>query len=123
MYFANYPVALYFQIKFIRLICTLHAKNRITNSIGNRRKSSSLRRKYYGNLELQKGYKNRRYKEIPEMKKEYQKKKNEGKKKVYKVEKFYQQIRLESYYFCTVCHRCLYQHSFRLFHDQKYIKF
>ena len=33
VYHANYPKALYFQIQFIRLGCTLDARNRIKNSI------------------------------------------------------------------------------------------
>ena len=42
-------------------------------------------------------------------------------KKVFdKVEKFHQQLRQGHYYIFTVFHRCLYQHSVRLFHDQKY---
>ena len=62
------------------------------------------------------------YKENPESKKEYQRKKRQGKKKVFnKAEKFHQQIRQGPYYICTVCHHCLYQHSARLFHDQKYV--
>ena len=62
------------------------------------------------------------YKENPESKKEYQRKKKQGKKKVFnKAEKFHQQIRQGPYYICTVCHHCLYQHSARLFHDQKYV--
>ena len=47
-----------------------------------------MKRKYHDNLGLRNEYKNMKYKENPELKKEHQKKKNQGKKKV-KVQKFH----------------------------------
>ena len=37
VYHLHFPINLYFQIQFIRVSCTLHEKNRIRNSIKNRR--------------------------------------------------------------------------------------
>ena len=56
------------------------------------------------------------------MKKEYQRTKNQGKKKAFnKVQQSHQRIRQGPYYICILCHRCLYRHSVRIFNDQKYI--
>ena len=55
------------------------------------------------------------------MKKEYQREKSEVQKRASnKIEKRHQQIRQGSYYICTIYDCCLYQHSVRLFYDQKY---
>ena len=42
------------------------------------------------------------------------------KKCLNKVEKICQQIRQGPYFICTVCHRCLYKRSVRLFEHEKY---
>ena len=44
-----------------------------------------------------------------------------NKKCLNKVERFYQQIRKDPYFICTVCHRCLCKARVRLFKDEKYI--
>ena len=43
-----------------------------------------------------------------------------NKKRLNKVEKFCQQIRKGLYFICTVCHRCLYRRSIKLFEHEKY---
>ena len=43
-----------------------------------------------------------------------------NKKCLNKVETFCQQIRQGPYFICTVCHRCLYKRSVRLFEHEKY---
>ena len=59
VYYTNYPMTLYFQIQFNRVTCTSHARNRVRNSIKIRRKN---------NIKLEK---------------EYKRKKNQEKKKVF----------------------------------------
>lgn len=93
-YYADYPITLYFQIQSISVTFSLYARNKIRNSIRNRRKNSTMKRKYHDNPKPQKKYKKRKYKENPELKKEYQRKKNQARQNVFnKVEKFHQQIR------------------------------
>ena len=95
---------LYFQIRFIKVSCTLHVKNKIWNSIKIRRKNSAMKRKYHDNPEPQKEYKKRKYKENNELKKE---KKQEKKKVFDKVEQFHLQIRQGPCYILeTVVRRC-----------------
>ena len=62
VYYANYLMTLSFKIQFIRVSYTLHARNKIRNSIKNRRKNSVTKWKYYANLEPQKKYKEREFK-------------------------------------------------------------
>ena len=68
MFYVNHPMALFFQIQFIRVIFTLHARNKIKASIKNRRKNSAVKRKHHDNPEPQKEYKKKIYKENPELK-------------------------------------------------------
>ena len=91
VYYANCPITVYFQIQFIRVSCILNARNKITNSIRNRRKNSAMKIKYHDNPESQKEYEKRKFKENPELRNECQRKKNQGKNFFFnKVEKFHQ---------------------------------
>ena len=65
--------------------------------------------------------KRNKYEKNPEPKKENHKRMNKKNKKcLNKVEKFCQQIRQVPYFVCTLCHRCLYKRSVRLFEHEKY---
>ena len=64
MFYVNHPMALFFQIQFIRVIFTLHARNKIKASIKNRRKNSAVKRKHHDNTEPQKEYKKRYIRKI-----------------------------------------------------------
>ena len=93
--------------------------------------------KYEGNPELKTEYEKIKYKEYPEPKREYEKNKydknpepkKENRKKMYKknkkclnkLKKFCQQMRSVPYFICTVCHRCPYKRSVRLFEHKTYI--
>ena len=44
-----------------------------------------------------------------------------NKKCLNKLENFCQQIRQGPYFICTLCYRCLYKRSIRLFEHEKYI--
>ena len=72
--------------------------------------------KYEENPEPKRKYEKNKYEKNPKPKKENRKKMNKKNKKcLNKVEKFCQQIRQDPYFICTVCHRCLYKRSVRLF--------
>ena len=57
----------------------------------------------------------------PEPKKQNYKKMHKKNKKCFKkVEKIFKQIWQDPYFICTVCHRCRYKRSVRLFEHEKY---
>ena len=59
-----------FEIQFIRISFDLYGRNRILDSIKNRRKNSAVKREYHDNPEPQKKYSKRKYnKENSESKK------------------------------------------------------
>ena len=72
--------------------------------------------KYEENPEPKRKYEKNEYEKNPKPKKENRKKMHKKNKKcLNKVEKFCQQIRQDPYFICTLCHRCLYKRSVRLF--------
>lgn len=82
MYYANYPMTLYFQIEFVRLCCTLYARNVIKNSIKNRRENSAVKRKYYDNPEPQKKHKKGNERRSLNRKNKFRERKTNGRKKL-----------------------------------------
>ena len=77
--------------------------------------------KYEGNPEPKREYEKNKYEKNLEPRKESPKKRHKkNKKRLNKVEKFCQQIRKGLYFICTVCHRCLYRRSIKLFEHEKY---
>ena len=60
--YPNYPMTLYFQTQFNRVICTLHARKIIRNSIKNKKTNSAMKMKYHDNPEPGIEYKNRNIK-------------------------------------------------------------
>ena len=60
--YPNYPMTLYFQTQFNRVICTLHARKIIRNSIKNKKTNSAMKMKYHDNPEPGIEYKKRNIK-------------------------------------------------------------
>ena len=100
-------MTLNFSIQFIRVSSILDARNGIKSSIKTRRKRCAMKKKYYDNTESRKEYKKVKYQKNLELKR--------GKKQ--EVEKFNQQIRQTPYYIWVIYHRCLYQHTVKIFYD------
>ena len=93
------------------------------------------KKKYQENCKPKKEYEKNKYQENakpkreseekeceknPEPKKENRKSIHKKKKCLNKVKFFCQQIRQDPYATCTMCHRCLYKRSVRLFEHEKY---
>ena len=73
-------MTLYFQTQFNRVICTLHARKIIRNSIKNKKTNSAMKMKYHDNPEPGIEYKNRNIKKTLNWKQNIRVRKTRGRK-------------------------------------------